>query len=129
MIGFDHVFLIDIDENESDGASDSYTLGSALGPDVARLVSVECPTDVKGLDKIKPQVSSDGSTWKNLYDGGNLVVYAVAANYVIVIPEDVAMALCIWPFVRVVGVDGSNAAEEPTGDVEFNARFVLQGVS
>ncbi len=115
---------VDISENASDGASDSVNVGGYLaGPVVP--VSVLCPANLRGVDRVRVQVSQDNTTFYDIFVDGAIVPLALTINTVLMVPSAIQAAVMGYAYMRLLTTDASDVAEEPSADISFVVRFAL----
>ena len=115
-------FLIDISENPTNGASESYNLGAE--PEATAPVSILCPSNLQNVDRVKFQVSRDNSTFYDILINGSIATLALVASSVINVPGAIGRSCLGWEYIRLMSTDASGTAEEPAADITLYVAFL-----
>lgn len=116
-------FLIDIDANPADGHSASYQLPVGVVP-----VSVSIPSALQGSVRLTLVVAdadaTDATGFESIYGEDNALDHIVlGTSRTLDVPTTVRRGCLGRAFIRVLAMDGANAAREPDADITFRVYF------
>lgn len=112
---------------DTGSVSTAYQLGKDAANKAVMPTSILCPANLRGVDRVKVQVSQDDVTYYDIHFGTAVVPLALTVDVVLPVPAAVQQATVGWAFMRLVTLDATNVAETPTAGIAFVVRFAEGG--
>jgi len=116
-------FVVDISGNPSDGHSESFQLPPGMVP-----VAISAPSNLQGSVRATFMVADDDAAddtgFEHIYGEDNALDYiTLGTSRTLDVPATIRRGCLGRSFVRLVLMNGSNVAGEPSDDVTYRVYF------